>query len=125
MARKNITPPFRLTTARSLATQFFTSATNVDYLDNCGIIIDATGVTDNTGEFTVQVRFKDVKNPNIVSSWGELTLDTPVVLADADGVLVINLNQIPFSEFRIAFTPAGGVPDGIATIWIGNRQVGG
>lgn len=124
MARKNLAEPFKILTAQSLAVSFFTSPMNVDYLDNIGIIADCTGVTDNTGTFAVQVRFKD-KDTGAVSNWGDLTMDTVPTLASTSAVIVINLNQIPFSEFRLAFTAAGAVPDGIATVWFSARQVGG
>lgn len=124
MARKNLAIPFKIAAAHSLAASFSTSPMNVDFLDNVGIIIDATNVTDNTGTFDVQVRFKDPKSGE-VSGWGSLTLDTVPTLADASAVLVVNLNQIPFSEFRISFTAAGAVPDGSANIWFSARQVGG
>lgn len=125
MARKNLAKPFKIATAQSLAANFSTSPMNVENLDNVGIILDCKSITDNTGTFAVEVRFKvDTVGPQS-SGWGELTLDVVPTLADAPVVIPINLNQIPFTEFRITFTAAGGTPNGNVDIWFSARQVGG
>lgn len=124
MARKNLTRPYLVATAQSLGSAFQTLPMSVDYLDNVGIILDAKSVTTNSGNFAVQVRFKVVETGQF-SNWGTLTLDVIPTLANASVAIAINLNQIPFSEFRVTFTPGGGTPNGTVDVWLSARQVGG
>lgn len=125
MARKNVTIPFKISSAQSLATNFTSPPMNADYMDNVGIIIDCTGITDNMGVFTVEARFVPAQGKGPASAWGALTLDIVPTLANIDEVMIINLNQFPYSEFRISFAAIGGTPDGVCDIWYGTRQVGG
>lgn len=129
MARKNIIRPFKILAGQSLAAGFQSSPINIDYMDNIGIIIDASSVTDNTGTFTVEARAKDPAT-NATSSWVNLPLSNgstvaPPTLADADASFDVFLYNVPYSEFRIVFSAAGGTPDGVADVWIESKQVGG
>jgi hypothetical protein len=125
MARKNLATPTRVSVAHSLATSFTGPAMDVSYLDNVWITADCTGVTDNTGSFSVEVRNVPAEGKGAPSNWGSLTLDTTPNLSNMDEVIQINLNQVPFSQFRLVFTANGVVPDGVADIWYTARQVGG
>lgn len=125
MARKNLAIPTKILTAQSLAADFTGPAMNVDYLDNAFIIVDCTGITDNIGTFGVEVRFVPAQGLGLPSAWVALTLDSTPTLVNADQAFGINLNQVPFSEFRLTFTAAGGTPDGVADVWYSARQVGG
>lgn len=124
MARKNIARK-KIASGVSLATAFQSELSNVQWLDNVGYIIETSGVTDNTGTFSVQVRNTTSDDPNEQSQWANLTLTAVPTLANANAVFAINLNQLPFSEVRVAFTPAGITPDGTVTIWASIKQVGG
>lgn len=84
-------------------------------LANVGIIIETSGVTDNQGTFDVQYR---INNDKEQSGWATLTLGSTPTLSDADATLLINLNQIPPGDVRIAYNSAGVTPDGTAAIWI-------
>lgn len=125
MARKNVATPFRTLSAQSLAADFETSPMNVEYLDNVGILIDATAITDNLGTFSVWVRFVPAEGRGAPSNWAELTLDSVPTLTNTDETLFINLNQVDFTEVKLVFSAAGATPDGVADIWISARQVGG
>jgi len=35
-----------------------------------------------------------------------------------------NLNQLPVGQVRVAFTAAGGTPDGTCDIWVSGNSVG-
>lgn len=125
MARKNLATPTRVLIAQSLAADFVGPAMDVSYFDNAFITADCTGVTDNIGTFSVEVRNVPAQGKGSPSNWGALTLDTTPTLTNADQVIQINLNQVPFSEFRLVFTAAGGTPDGVCDVWYTARQLGG
>lgn len=114
--RKQILEAFQLETARTLATDFQTSEIRVETADNIGLFIYANSVTDNTGEFTVQVR--PWKNANSYDDWITLTLDTTMILANAATSFFVNLNQVPNCQMRVKFVAAGGTPDGNCDIWV-------
>lgn len=84
-------------------------------LKNVGIVIETSGVTDNTGTFDVQYR---INNGDKQSGWATLSLGSTPSLSDADATFLINLNQIPPGDVRIKYNSAGGTPDGTAAIWI-------
>lgn len=117
MSRKIFAGPFKALDAESLAADFQSGATDLNYIDNVGITISTSGVTDNTGTFTIEIR----NGEN--DSWQTLSLDTPMVLSNADASFNVSLNQVPFSQIRIAFAAAGGTPDGTATAWIVGKGV--
>lgn len=125
MARKNLATPTRVLPAQSLATSFNGPAMDVSYHDNVWITADCTAVTDNLGTFGVEVRNVPAEGKGAPSNWGTLTLDTVPTLTNSAQVIQINLNQVPFSQFRLTFSAAGTVPDGIADIWYTARQLGG
>lgn len=106
----------KLETAKSLASDFNTSWITIKHLDNVGFIMNCNNVTDNTGTWAVQVRSH--KSDNEVSEAVELTLSSVPTLADADANLAIDLANVPFDQIRLAFTAAGGTPDGDADVWM-------
>lgn len=124
MARKNIAVK-KILTAQDLSADFQSIVTNVDYLDNVGVIIKTSGVSDNTGSFGIQVRIKNTQDDQNYSDWSDLTLNPVPTLADTDTDFNINLKQVPFSELRVVFAVAGGTPDGTCDVWLMAKQVGG
>lgn len=125
MARKNLAIPTKVSAAQSLAISFIGPSMNVDYMDNVFILLDCTSVTDNIGTFGVQARFVPAEGKGSPSNWVDLTLDSVPTLANADEAIGINLNQVPFSEFRVVFTANGTTPNGVCAVWYSARQVGG
>lgn len=112
----------QIATAQSLAASFNSEITTIKTVDNVAYTIQTASVTDNTGTFGVQ--FRAYKDDNTVGSWIDLTLSSTPTLADADDGFLINLNQLPPGQVRLAFTAAGGTPDGTAEIWISGKQLG-
>jgi hypothetical protein len=123
MATKEVLHGFQLKNDQSLAASFQTDPVTVKYMDNVGFNISTASVTDNTGSFAVQHRiYKDANN---ASAWATLTLDTTPTLADGNDTFFVNLNQLPPGQVRIAFTAAGGTPDGTCDIWVSGCSLGG
>jgi hypothetical protein len=128
MAKKDSVFGYKLTTAQSLSASFNSAVFRVKYLDNIGINIDCTGVTSNTGTFAIQHRIVKEALPSestFKSSWATLTLDAVPTLAGASTVFFVNLNQVPPGEIRVAFTAAGGSPNGSCDIWLSATSLGG
>lgn len=116
MSVKNVSKAYALETARTLASNFTTDAYSVEYLDNVGICIKCSSVTDNTGTFTIQGSVDGV-------TFVEITVSPVMVLADASQNFLINLNQMPFKELKVDFVAAGGTPDGTCDIAIMAKRI--
>lgn len=123
MARKNIAR-VKITTGQSLASSFQSPSSDVQYLDNVGVIIQTSGVSAGTGTFGIQVRDKIGDNPSSYSNWADLTLSGIPTMAGADQTIAIGLTQLPWSEFRVVYIASGGA-NGTVDIWHSIKQVGG
>lgn len=120
--RRAILQGYQLNSATSLGASFNTDPVDVKTMDNIGINISTASVTDNTGTFAVQHRvYKDANN---YSAWASLTLSTVPTLSNGNDTFFINLNQLPVGQIRVAFTAAGGTPDGTCDIWVSGNSVG-
>ena len=115
MGRNNILNANKISDGQSLAADFETDPVMIETSNNVGIWIEVpTGITDNTGEFTVQVRaYKDANN---ASAWADLT--TTYTLANAAATFFRKEISLPACQIRVAFVAAGGTPDGSCDIWI-------
>lgn len=99
---------------QSLAADFQSDPITIESADNVGLWIEVpTGVTDNTGTFTVQVRaFKDENN---YSAWADLA--TTYQLANAAATFFRKETSLPTCQIRVSFVAAGTTPDGTCDIW--------
>jgi len=114
-ARKNVILPHKLIDAHALDDSFVSDPVNVQYLDNIAIQLQVT-TTANTGVFTVQASI----DGNVYDT---LTLSPTIpALADADTVISINLNQVPYTLIRVAFTIGTGT-DGSVTGFITAKEI--
>lgn len=114
MSRHNLLTAKKISDGQSLAANFQSSAVTIETANTVGIWLDASGVTDNTGTFTVQVRpYKDANN---LGSWASLT--TTYQLANAAAVFFRKEENLPPCQIRVSFVAAGGTPDGSVDIWI-------
>ncbi len=130
MSRKS-TLPFVVEAAKSLAATFTTTPTVINYLDNVAYQIIVT-TTDSSGTFAVQASLDYRANsaPEFpvanTGTWTDLPLGgataTPVANA-ANDTIVINLNQLPFSAIRIAYT-AGTAGTGTCKILLFAKSIG-
>ena len=127
MARKNVLR-HEVAVAQSLAASFETAPTVVTYLDNCSYQINVT-TSNSIGTFSVQgSNDYNVSLPsNTVTdngTWADLDLGgTPIVNA-ANDVILINLNQLPFTAIRVAYT-SGTAGTGVCDIILIAKQLGG
>lgn len=111
----------KLADGQSLEASFNSEVFDIKTVDNIGINISASSVTDNTGTFEIEWRV--YKDANEFSDWAELTLSSTPTLADAAATFAVILNQLPPGQIRVKFTAAGGTPDGTCDIWISANQL--
>ena len=116
MSRKSLMPANKISVDKSMGSNFETDPIKVDTADNIAFWINTSGVTDNTGDFVVQVR--PYRNSVSFGEWTDLTLSSAIQLANADINHHVNLNQLPNCQIRLKFTAAGGTPNGTCNIWI-------
>jgi len=127
MARKNVLK-FEASTSQSMASNFISEPTVIKYLDNCSYQILITTI-DSTGSFAVQAsndyepNEPGVAEPN-PGNWAALPLSGAPTAGGADDSIVIDLNQLPYTALRVAYTvvtPGTGTCD----IIFNSKQVGG
>lgn len=114
--RKNVLLPYKFLDAQSLASSFNSEVITIQYLDNVGITLACSGVTDNTGEFFVECSIDG-------ETWIDIEVSPQILLDDADDNILINLNNLPFSKVRLTFAPAGGTPNGVVTGYITAKEL--
>jgi len=114
---KRVVLPYDLETTKSLASSFSTAAVSVRYTDNVGVYVKTSSVTANTGSFIIEGTIDG-------TNWFDFGVSPGLVLVDADAEFAVNLNQVPFDQVRVSFTPGGGSPDGTVKIAIMAKSVG-
>ena len=114
---KRVVLPYDLKTAESLGVAFSTAAVSVRYTDNVGIFIKTASVTTNTGSFIVEGTIDG-------TNWFDFGLSPTLTLANANTTFAVNLNQVPFDQVRVSFTPSVTTPNGTALISIMAKSVG-
>ena len=107
--RKNVIVPYKISDNQSLAANFSSKTTNIQWLDNVAIQISTSGVADNTGQFSIQV-----SNDEVV--WQAVAVSPEIpALNDTNTDIFVNLSQVAFAFIRVRFVAAGGTPDGTCT----------
>jgi hypothetical protein len=126
MSRKNFNV-HKIAEEQSLAASFQTSPTVIKYLDNCAYQINVT-TTDSIGTFAVQGSLDyniDEPSGTVINpgTWVDLNLagGTPFVNT-ADDQILIDLNQLPFTAIRLAYT-SSTPGTGEADIYIATKQI--
>jgi len=129
MARKNVLKPVLLTpTPQSLAVAYTSPVTTITFADNIAYQINTT-TSDSTGSFVVEgsldyeVDFVTgaLRNPG---NWAALDLGGTPVVAAANDVILINLNQLPFNAMRLRYVPI--IPGtGTINVYIMTKEIGG
>lgn len=98
----------------------------IKYLDNLTIIIETSGVSDNTGTFYVYHRIVKDDDLRAHSEWTLLDFGENITLSgDGSDKFRLDINQITPGELRVTFTPEGTSPAGSADIWICGSGLGG
>ena len=116
MARKNIIAPYLVASAQSMAANFTTAATTIDWMDNVFYQINIT-TSDSTGTFFPQVSIDGV-------NYNDLPVSATLVSAAANDTLTYDLREVPGHKVRIRYasTIAG---TGTCNVYIQAKQKGG
>ncbi len=122
MANKNVAKKL-LSANQSLAANFTTEPTNIENLDSIAWTISTSGVTDNGGSFSAQVRMKDAER-NLVGDWIDIAFSPVPTLANVDTTIYCLATQLEATEARLKFVAVGTVPDGTAQIWVKSSRRG-
>jgi hypothetical protein len=103
--------PYQLVADASMGADVTSAPSFAKRLDNIGIHIEWTGAPQGT--FSVEAT---VQEPS-ANKWFALTF-SPVLTAPggAPGDMGINLNQLPYTAFRVKFTRTSGT--GTMNVWI-------
>lgn len=124
MSRKN-NLKFSIVDAVSGATDFdtFATPTNIDYLDNAGLLVTYTGSL--VGALTVWVS-NDKAEDNLTrlpETWVELDFGTTIDGIDGTGnALQFNLNQLPYSWLAVDYVATSGT--GNMTVKLTSKMLG-
>lgn len=112
-----------LDSAADLSATYFSQYAEVTQLNLIGYTIETSGVTTNTGSFSIQARNTDLHNNT--SAWIDITSAGSYPLANANQNIAVALSGFPWNEVRLKFVPAGGTPNGTAKIFITVKRAGG
>lgn len=123
MARMNLARK-KLFSAQSLAANFTSLITDVNWLHGLSVTLETAGVTSNTGTFTLEFRNTVSDDPNDQSSW-RVYPGLTSTLADTNAEITFRVTDILESEVRISFVAAGVGPNGTVTAFLNARQKGG
>lgn len=127
MSRKNTLKYTLFTTPQSLSASFVSPVTFIRNTDNVSYQIDVT-TTNDSGTFTVQVSDDYSVGPdNAVTNpgtWVSLTLSGVPVVAGANDIIGISLNQLPYDAIRLSYTSTVS-GTGTCTAIITSKQIGG
>lgn len=123
MSRKN-NLKHTLVNAQSGASSFDTklTPTNVDYLDNCSLLISYTGTL--VGVIKVYVS-NDKAEENITrlpETWAALEFDSTISVDGTLTPITVNLNQVPFSWLAVGYVATSGA--GNLTVKLTSKMLG-
>lgn len=98
----------------------FNDPTEVQLMDNIGIILNWTGTP--VGEFEIYVSNKEQK-PSVAADYVKLDFGATIAINNAQSSHLIYINQIPYKWIAIkyVFTSGNGTLEAI----MNNRMVGG
>lgn len=113
MSRKNALKPYHLIIDGDMSGNLTSDETNVQYLDNVGLIIQWSG-TAPVGTITVEVKIGD-------SAWSELEFGSTISIASDSGSHNVNINQIPHEKIRVKYNFISGV--GVLNIYSTAKMV--
>lgn len=124
MGRKNVLK-HTIVNAQSGATSFNTEATptNVDFLDNCSLLVTYTGSLVGTLSILVSNDVAELNPTRLPINWVALNFGTTIDGIDGTGTtLQFNLNQLPYSWLAISYTATSGT--GNITVKLTSKMLG-
>lgn len=108
---------YKIAVEKPLGTSFVSEAIDVNTIDNVGIIIETTGVSQSSGEFKVEARAAGRREKDS-SAWVGLDVSPAMLLPNSDTQLLVAIRSMPFSQLRVRFIAGAPSDDGFATVWV-------
>lgn len=118
MGRKHVIR-LELFTASSMAVQQVSKVIEVGELDKASI--HAYWVAGPAGTFEIQARNMNDKSDK-VDQWYTLDTGTPWAVTAADDSVHLVLNEMPFTEIRLIYTPTSG--SGMINAYLTSKTIG-
>lgn len=101
----------------------FNTPTNIDYLDNAGLLVSYTGNLVGTLAVFVSNDKAEENTTRLPVEWVELDFGVAVDGIDGTGTaLQFNLNQLPYSWLAVSYTATSGTGD--MTIKLTSKMLG-
>ena len=94
------------------------SETNVENLDSCSYHVKFASAA--SGTFKVQARNADLKTTD-TTAWYDVNFGTPLTISSETDVQIL-LNQLPFKEVRLVWTPSSA--SGLMNAYLVMKTVG-
>lgn len=99
MSVKGVVGPYTVVTNQTMASAITSLPTVVLGMDNASYQVTYSG--SPVGAFTVE-------SSNDGASWSALVFSTTVDTTTASSPFLINLNQLPYAQIRLRYTPTSG-----------------
>lgn len=96
---------------------------NVQFMDNIGLLLSWSGASSPVGVFTVEVSNDYNPQTNTSGTWIALDFGSTISVSGASGSHEISINQLPFSWMRQKYARASG--SGTLNVFLSSKQVGG
>lgn len=110
------------TSSLNLGASFTTEVTNVQFIDNIGLIFTWAG-TLPIGEIFVDVSNDDVLLDSQIINWSSLDFGSANSITGSTGDAILNINQVPFTWIRVRYVRTSGT--GTMFIDVTTKQSGG
>lgn len=115
MGRKNVVHQYNMLDGQSvnMSSAITSNFTNVEQFDKCSI--HASWTAGPAGTFKVQARnggspaaLTTTPKAKIEDTWYELDFGSPLTVLAADAEILIQFNELPFTDIRVLYTPTSG-----------------
>lgn len=122
MPRKNVLASYKAIVNGNMAGNLTSAITNISFLDNIVIQLNATGSPSGTYTIETSADYAQDSQGNVINAgnWNQLTLNPTADITGA-GITTIELNQIPGPYIRVKYTAASG--SGTLNMYIAAKEI--
>lgn len=122
MPRKNVLSTFKAISAGDMSGALTSPVTNVAFLDNLLIQLNASGSPAGTYSVEFSADYYQDSQGNIINpgNWVAVTLN-PMPTITGSGSTIIDLNQMPTSFMRVKWVPTSG--SGSLDMYISAKEI--
>jgi hypothetical protein len=86
----------------------FATPTNIDYLDNAGILLNWDNATTPVGVFEILVSKDKALQGQFPTNWNKLEFGNTIAINGTEDNHIINMNQLSFSWLAVKYTRTSG-----------------